>query len=213
MHADPIEGSGHLVKAMTEMDLEQMSTSSIVCGLLYAQCEVTARAARRLRLELLEHGARIDASIDEFSEDDLERLKNQVLLTDAIAEEQDEVCALLPHAVGAGFTTEGLEGPLGLMTTTASATNRLVDRLDVRAENLHRRYQDVKQELLSRRLGVLTMLSAVFLPLTLLAGIWGMNFEYMPELDDPYAYPAALGLMALVGAGGVWFFRKHGWFD
>jgi magnesium transporter len=39
-----------------------------------------------------------------------------------------------------------------------------------------------------------------------------MNFEHMPELDDPYAYPAALGLMATLGLGGAWAFYKRGWF-
>ncbi|WP_261664531.1 magnesium transporter CorA family protein [Deinococcus sp. Marseille-Q6407] len=57
----------------------------------------------------------------------------------------------------------------------------------------------------------LTVVSAIFLPLTFMAGIWGMNFEYMPELHQRWGYGAALGSMALVALGMFWFFRRRGW--
>lgn len=58
----------------------------------------------------------------------------------------------------------------------------------------------------------LTVISAVFLPLGLMAGIWGMNFESMPELDEPNAYFYALGLMATVGGLLLTFFKRRGFF-
>jgi len=48
--------------------------------------------------------------------------------------------------------------------------------------------------------------------MTLLAGIYGMNFDVMPELHFPYAYPAALGLMVALAIGMLWYFRYRGWF-
>jgi magnesium transporter len=59
----------------------------------------------------------------------------------------------------------------------------------------------------------LTVISAVFLPLTLLAGIWGMNFMLMPELQLSFGYPLGLGLMALIAGGLTWLFYMRGWFD
>jgi len=59
---------------------------------------------------------------------------------------------------------------------------------------------------------VLTVVSAIFLPLSLVAGIFGMNFEYMPELKWPGAYFVALGAMATLGGGLLWVFRRKGWF-
>ena len=85
--------------------------------------------------------------------------------------------------------------------------------MDGRVENLLRRIQDQKQGLLNQRLGLLTIVSAIFLPLMFLAGIWGMNFENMPELSGPGAYPIALGIMATTGLSSAWFFYKRGWFD
>ena len=69
------------------------------------------------------------------------------------------------------------------------------------------------QEQVNRRLNMLTILSAIFMPVTLLASIWGMNFATMPELGLSYAYPIALGVMVAVGTGMYLFFRKTGWFD
>jgi len=59
---------------------------------------------------------------------------------------------------------------------------------------------------------VLTVISAVFLPLSLFAGIFGMNFEYMPELKLRYAYFFALGGMTLLGVGMLLVFKKKHWF-
>lgn len=64
---------------------------------------------------------------------------------------------------------------------------------------------------------VLTIISTIFLPLSFIAGIYGMNFDAtagpynMPELRWRYGYPFALGLMTAVGLGMLWLFRRFGW--
>ncbi len=58
---------------------------------------------------------------------------------------------------------------------------------------------------------VLTVLSTIMLPLTLIAGIYGMNFERMPELHWLYGYPFALGLMAATALVMLVFFFRKGW--
>jgi magnesium transporter len=58
---------------------------------------------------------------------------------------------------------------------------------------------------------VLTLFSAFFLPNTFIVGIYGMNFEYMPELQQPYGYFAVLGFMATVSLGIFIWFRRAGW--
>lgn len=58
---------------------------------------------------------------------------------------------------------------------------------------------------------MLTLIANIFIPLTFIAGIYGMNFAYMPELHSPYGYPAVLILMALVSGSMLWYFRKKGW--
>jgi magnesium transporter len=58
---------------------------------------------------------------------------------------------------------------------------------------------------------VLTIMSALFIPLSFIAGLFGMNFVHMPELKMPWAYPAALLLMACTAGGMLLFFRRRGW--
>lgn len=58
---------------------------------------------------------------------------------------------------------------------------------------------------------VLTIMASIFIPLTFLAGIYGMNFTRMPELDSPWAYPVLLLVMLVVALGMVLWFRKRGW--
>lgn len=59
---------------------------------------------------------------------------------------------------------------------------------------------------------LLTIISTIFIPLTFVAGIYGMNFELMPELHWKYGYPAAWLVMGMITIGMVFFFRKRKWF-
>ena len=58
---------------------------------------------------------------------------------------------------------------------------------------------------------VLTIFAAIFIPLTFMAGLYGMNFQNMPELGWPWAYPTLMLMMAAVAAAMLWFFRRKGW--
>jgi magnesium transporter len=57
----------------------------------------------------------------------------------------------------------------------------------------------------------LALVSTLILPMSLVAGVYGMNFKNMPELDWPYGYPFALGLMLLVGVACFLFFYRKRW--
>lgn len=63
----------------------------------------------------------------------------------------------------------------------------------------------------SRIIRILSVAATVVLPPTLLASIWGMNFEFMPELHSPYAYPIALGLIAMSAVVPYVIFRWRKW--
>ena len=64
---------------------------------------------------------------------------------------------------------------------------------------------------LNERMRVLTILATIFIPLTFIAGIYGMNFKYMPELLLPWGYPAALLFMAAVAGGMLLWFWRNRW--
>lgn len=58
---------------------------------------------------------------------------------------------------------------------------------------------------------IFSIAAVVFLPPTLVASIYGMNFQYMPELHLPFGYPGALLMMFLAGIAPYWFFKRKGW--
>jgi len=59
----------------------------------------------------------------------------------------------------------------------------------------------------------LTVISSVFMPLTFIAGIYGMNFKNMPELEMQYGYFIVLAIMGVIGFGMLYFFYRMGWFQ
>lgn len=58
---------------------------------------------------------------------------------------------------------------------------------------------------------VLTVMSTIFIPLSFLAGVYGMNFNTMPELQQPWAYPLLWMLFLSIAGGLLLFFRRRGW--
>jgi magnesium transporter len=58
---------------------------------------------------------------------------------------------------------------------------------------------------------VLTVIGTIFIPLTFLAGVYGMNFRHFPELSQAWAYPAFWGVCMLVAGAMLWFFRRRNW--
>lgn len=58
---------------------------------------------------------------------------------------------------------------------------------------------------------VLTIIATIFIPLTFIAGVYGMNFQYMPELGLRWAYPAVWTVMLTIGVTMLLYFRKKGW--
>ena len=97
----------------------------------------------------------------------------------------------------------------------------LYDRLSYlrgNLENQHNRiitlreaYNSSLSATLNETIRTLTVIATIVLPLTLIAGIYGMNFDVMPELHWPYGYYYALGLMAAVGISLVCYFKIKGW--
>ncbi len=58
---------------------------------------------------------------------------------------------------------------------------------------------------------VLTIIATIFIPLTFIAGVYGMNFEQMPELKWRFGYPLVMGFMFVAALLMVWYFQRKGW--
>jgi magnesium transporter len=58
---------------------------------------------------------------------------------------------------------------------------------------------------------VLTIIATIFIPLTFIVGVYGMNFKYMPELEWRFGYPVLWLIMLVIGVSMLIFFRKKNW--
>ncbi len=72
-------------------------------------------------------------------------------------------------------------------------------------------YLSAQNQRLNEVMKVLTVIATLFIPLTFIASIYGMNFKHMPELEWRYGYWWALGLMAAGATGMIVYFRRRGW--
>ncbi|WP_157670179.1 magnesium/cobalt transporter CorA [Chitinibacter sp. GC72] len=74
-------------------------------------------------------------------------------------------------------------------------------------------YLALQSQTMNTQIRTLTVFTIIFSPLTLIAGIYGMNFDHMPELHWPWAYFVVLGVMGLLGGGLGWFFWSRRWIN
>lgn len=77
---------------------------------------------------------------------------------------------------------------------------------------MHDTYLSSLSNRMNEVMKVLTVIATLFIPLTFIAGVYGMNFEYMPELKWRWGYGLVWGVMLAVGMGMVCYFRKKKWF-
>jgi magnesium transporter len=99
------------------------------------------------------------------------------------------------------------------LSKTMELLKTSLNQTEERLNSLHDHFELVLQEKSNKRLNFLTIIQAIFVPLTLLAGIYGMNFKNMPELELKYGYFSALGVMIIIAIIFLRLFYKRGWFD
>lgn len=91
-----------------------------------------------------------------------------------------------------------------LVTSFETSREMLKDLMDLNHSNQNNE--------MNRVMKTLTVVSAIFIPLTFLAGVYGMNFNHMPELTWKWGYPVVWGIMGLVALGMISYMRLKKWF-
>lgn len=90
-----------------------------------------------------------------------------------------------------------------VLDTLETLRDTLSGMLDLYLSSVSNRLNEVMK--------VLTIIATIFMPLSFIVGLYGMNFKYMPEYEWHYGYPAVLLLMAIVAGGMLVFFRRKRW--
>jgi magnesium transporter len=74
-------------------------------------------------------------------------------------------------------------------------------------------YNSLRSNRMNSIMKTLTVITTIFMPLTFIAGVYGMNFVNMPELHWAGGYYLIIGVMVTLGLGMYLWFRRKGWFD
>jgi magnesium transporter len=89
------------------------------------------------------------------------------------------------------------------METVESIRDMLSGMLDIYLTNVSNRMNEIMK--------VLTIITTIFIPLSFITGVYGMNFHYIPWLDREWGFPAIMGLMFVVFLVMMLFFKRKKW--
>lgn len=90
----------------------------------------------------------------------------------------------------------------------------ILDEIDTASQmldGLSNLFYAIQGQRMNEIMKMLTLVSTIFIPITFIAGIYGMNFKYMPELDQPYGYYSIWGIIVITVVSFLFFFKKKGW--
>jgi magnesium transporter len=93
---------------------------------------------------------------------------------------------------------------IAIIDSVETFRDMLSGMLDIYLSSVSNRLNEVMK--------VLTIIATIFMPLTFIAGVYGMNFKHMPELDWRWGYFGVLGLMLVVALSMIFYFKKKKWF-
>jgi magnesium transporter len=160
------------------------------------------------RMEYIESEALADPSSDVLI--GLQRLRHDLLVMRRAVWPMREELAMLQREETPVFTADTRVFLRDVYDHTVQALE-IVESLRETATSVMEIYLSVQNQRLNEVMKVLTVIATLFIPLTFIASIYGMNFEFMPELKWRYGYAWALGVMALTAAVLIGYFKKRGW--
>lgn len=144
--------------------------------------------------------------------DKVVEIKGRLINITGQCEEFLFACALLRNILAVPAYPAATKKVLNDLVDTLTHLEYSMQKLDKCLEDQLHRIDSHLRALSDKRLRVLTVLSSIFLPLTFISSLYGMNFEHMPEYSYEYAYPLCLGIMFCIALGMVIYYAKKGWF-
>ena len=209
-----IDDSGYVAKALEQISSTKRWRLPSLERFLYDFLELIVADDR----ELIE---RYDRELD--SMEDAVNLDKDVDVTDRLGEIRSHLRDLRIHYEHLiDFTQELEENENNFFTPEnlryfrlffnrverlRSATVAITDHAN-QIRDIYKAHLDVRQ---NRIMTVLTVVTTIFMPLTLIVGWYGMNFRNMPELDSPWGYPVVIIASLVILIGSLFFFKKKKW--
>lgn len=140
------------------------------------------------------------------------KLKRHLSGLTATFEDQLYVMRTLQTIESEAFSNEGLRDYIRDTITDLEHANRTLGRQETRLATAQQELQIREQSRTNAQLRILTIISTIFLPLTLITGIYGMNFRNMPEYGWRFGYAGVLLAMVTLTLLMLWSFFRKNWF-
>lgn len=214
IHRDRLHTIEDLIRDLDgDVPLYANSSSALLYYLLVqiSKCNVDAA------LEVRDAAERMDRACHENSEDldpqKISALRRKVSHFSAVHDDHTYCAGVLQTVESDAFSVSEQSKYFHQMLQLSELSSRIIAGAESRVSILQRDYEAVVQNRVDSRLQFLTIISAVFLPLTLISGIYGMNFNDLPGMGVGSGYLIVMGVMlATAGLTGVYFYCR-GWFE
>ena len=213
IHAKEIDPITKLARDLcNNFHLQRATIASLLYHILENMMETNYFLYINQRDSIHNLGNSINLAPDEVDLKSILLLKNNIGRLNVMAEDQLYCLNAIQKFEGVAFDIGKQRRNFKKLDDEAQNEFRLLGRYERRLHDIHQHYDLTLQERTNNRLKVLTIVAAIFLPLNLIAGIYGMNFRYMPILQWQYAYHATLIIMLVVSICMLYFFYRGGWF-
>ncbi len=213
VHRDPVPALAQVTAEMCgEVRLRGAGTSFLLTHLLTALGAENFDAILRVRDEADALAQRLDEDPGSVDAGDLLSLRRRLDRFTITLEDQLYCIARLTIVESVAFDVKEQRDRYRDMAANGERGVAVITRIENRLQHLSDHYQIILQDKANNRLKVLTIISAVFLPATLVAGIYGMNFTQMPGLSAPYGFGLVIGGMVALLVGLLWVFKRAGWY-
>jgi magnesium transporter len=187
--------------------------AGIIAALMMGLSLDCLRKAARLSDMILALEGQMERDPDSVDIEEISRKRSELLTLESIVQGQ---LPIIETTISSDRPTKNPESTLEYLRWAAAnlkSADRKLEWLERRIEVMRSLIDMHAQDRTNRRLGRLTILSMIFMPVTFLAGIWGMNFKSMPLLTSENGYIYALLIMAIISGAMYFYFHRKGWFD
>lgn len=186
------------------------SGAEVLSGILAMRVDLDADLIENLSKEIVTIGRKDPQSFDQPSEF-LEYITSYEDINITFRENLTDKHRVISSLLKSSMISENQKRELSMMikdvNSLITSANFNFERLDY-LQNLFLNHLSMEQ---NKVIKIFTVMSVIFLPPTLIASIYGMNFRFLPELEWQFGYPLALGLIVLSAILPIYIFRKKGW--
>ena len=189
------------------------NTAGLVFELVDTSLRKNSSLYFSLRDEVVATAQMLEDDVSAIDIDVIMNLAREAVQLEILFQDQQYCLSELLNGRSESLALETIRAALTSLVADIDRAQSAVSRLQGQIRDLHQYHLHNVDEATNRRLNMLTLLSAIYLPPTLLAGIYGMNFDNIPIVGMPYGYEIAMALMITLVLGQLAFFRWRGWFQ